>query len=297
MTLKQRRGTFKRSIATLEQFVHRLDDPAPPTDTEVNLRLVKLDKEFNEFQTVQTEIEAACTNEEDEEAEYKQRELLEEKMIAVKVAFQRFLEKTPQPQPQTQSDNAALAKISEVLERLSNQGQTSSSDTFKIPAVAVPEFNGDYKHWSSFHDLFSSLIHNNPKLTPSQKLQHLKGALKGEAASSLQQFNVSDANYEPAWEELKRRFDKKSLIVQSHIRAIIEQPAITNFSPNKFAKINQHNIRSSLRPQRTGCNCYLGQHSDLHNLEQVGHRLQTTLGKKNSIHRRTCLRHATHISG
>jgi hypothetical protein len=72
------------------------------------------------------------------------------------------------------------------------------------------------------------LIHNNEKLTTSQKLHHLKSSLKGDAASSLKHLSVSDANYEPAWEELKRKYDKKNIII--HIENIMEQKTLTHFS-------------------------------------------------------------------
>jgi hypothetical protein len=63
------------------------------------------------------------------------------------------------------------------------------------------------------------LIYNNEKLTTSQKLHHLKLPLKGDAASSQKHLSVSDANYEPAWEELKRKYDKKNTTSES-IRAL-----------------------------------------------------------------------------
>jgi hypothetical protein len=74
------------------------------------------------------------------------------------------------------------------------------------------------------------LIHNNEKLTTNQKLHHLKISLKGDAASSLKHLSVSDANYEPVWEELKRKYDKKNIIIQSHIENIMEQKTLTHCS-------------------------------------------------------------------
>jgi hypothetical protein len=54
--------------------------------------------------------------------------------------------------------------------------------------------------------------------------------LKGDAASSLKHLSVSDANDEPVWEELKRKYDKKNIIIQSHIENIMEQKTLTLFS-------------------------------------------------------------------
>jgi hypothetical protein len=82
----------------------------------------------------------------------------------------------------------------------------------------------------NFHDLFVSLIHDKKKLSTSQKLRHLKSSYKGDAASSLKHLSGSDANYKPAWEELKRKYDSKNIIIQSHIENIMEQKTLTHFS-------------------------------------------------------------------
>jgi hypothetical protein len=105
-----------------------------------------------------------------------------------------------------------------------------SNTTVNLPTVSIPIFNGNYLKWTSFHDLFVSLIYNIEKLTTSQKLHHLKSSLKGDAASSLKHLSVSDANYEPAWEELKRKYDFKNIIIQSHIDSF-HTPLQNQFAP------------------------------------------------------------------
>jgi hypothetical protein len=54
--------------------------------------------------------------------------------------------------------------------------------------------------------------------------------LKGDAVSSLKHLCVSDANYKPAGEELKQKYDKKNIIIQSHIGNIMEQKTLTHIS-------------------------------------------------------------------
>jgi hypothetical protein len=70
--------------------------------------------------------------------------------------------------------------------------------------------------------------------------------LKGDAVSSLKHLSVSNANLKPAWEELKRKYDKKNIIIQSHIENIMEQKTLINFSAvhiKRLTNTTQESIR------------------------------------------------------
>jgi hypothetical protein len=54
--------------------------------------------------------------------------------------------------------------------------------------------------------------------------------LKGDAASSLKHFSVSDGIYEPACKELKQKYHKKNIIIQSHFENNMKQKSLTHFS-------------------------------------------------------------------
>jgi hypothetical protein len=67
--------------------------------------------------------------------------------------------------------------------------------------------------------------------------------LKGDAVSSLKHLSVSDANYEPAWAELKRKYEKKNIIIQSHI---MEQKTLIHFSAvhiKRLTNTTQESVR------------------------------------------------------
>ncbi|KAF9813871.1 hypothetical protein SFRURICE_008026 [Spodoptera frugiperda] len=54
----------------------------------------------------------------------------------------------------------------------------ASSDTVvRLPKIVLPNFSGRYTEWSSFRDLFVSLVHNNKKLDNVQRLHYLKTQL------------------------------------------------------------------------------------------------------------------------
>lgn len=100
----------------------------------------------------------------------------------------------------------------------------------KLPRISLPTFTGKYVEWLPFHDLFVSLIHSNNTLTEVQKLHYLKTSLSGEAEALLRHIPVTDANYNDAWSTLKRRYSNKRYIVNSIMRRLMTQKAMTNES-------------------------------------------------------------------
>ena len=65
----------------------------------------------------------------------------------------------------------------------------------KLPSLNLPTFEGSYAMWLGFHDLFKSLVDNDPQLTDIEKLLHLKGCLRNEAAEIVTALDLSSENY------------------------------------------------------------------------------------------------------
>lgn len=104
-----------------------------------------------------------------------------------------------------------------------NQNTEPTRTVPKLPAIQLPKFSGDYKTWTSFHDLFVTLIHNNQNIPNVQKLYHLKSNLTDEAEQLLRHVTVTDANYQTAWEILKQRYENKRVLVNSQIQRLFNQ--------------------------------------------------------------------------
>lgn len=80
----------------------------------------------------------------------------------------------------------------------------------QLPAIPVPKYDGEYSRFYDFKNLFTSLIHENTKLTPIEKLWFLKCSLVGELKDFLKDFELSDKAYAEAWEYfLERRENRK----------------------------------------------------------------------------------------
>lgn len=84
-----------------------------------------------------------------------------------------------------------------------------------LPKIQLPTYSGQYEEWLSFHDLFNTLVHSNAALSNVQKLHYLKTSLSGEAASILKHIQVTDTNYEQAWNTLKARYGNKRINVDA----------------------------------------------------------------------------------
>lgn len=91
------------------------------------------------------------------------------------------------------------------------------------------EFDGDSTKWQAFHDSYKSRVYDDPTMPNVQKFQILRAALKGKAAKSLGEWQISDANFEPAWARLKQLYHdeyntSKALLNKLFVLKKLDQP-------------------------------------------------------------------------
>lgn len=99
-----------------------------------------------------------------------------------------------------------------------------------LPEITLPNFNASYRVWLPFYNALSSLIHENKTLNNCQMFYYLKSCLKGEASRCIKSLSISDINYTSAWALLQKRYKNKRLIVQSHVKEIMNTPEIDKAS-------------------------------------------------------------------
>lgn len=107
----------------------------------------------------------------------------------------------------------------------------------KLPAISLPKFNGDYQDWTSFRDLFVTLIHSNDKIPDVQKLYYLKTHLTDDAEQLLRHVNVTEANYAAAWETLSHRYENTRVLVNTQLKILLNQKNILTESAEAIRKI------------------------------------------------------------
>lgn len=113
-----------------------------------------------------------------------------------------------------------------------------SDDDIKLPRLSIPTFDGDYQSWTSFHDIFVRLIHNNSRLGEAEKMQYLKTHMRKEAASLLQHLTISDANYKTAWKLLNERYNNKRKLFSVQFQILLSQPKLDHESAVGIRKLH-----------------------------------------------------------
>lgn len=113
----------------------------------------------------------------------------------------------------------------------------------KLPKLQLVTFDGDVLKWNEFWDSFSASVHRNETLNAIDKMNYLKGQLKGSAKESIAGLASSAANYENAIKVLERRFGNKRMIINAHYSALTMMASAQDQQDNLrelFDVIEQH---------------------------------------------------------
>lgn len=122
------------------------------------------------------------------------------------------------------------------LEALLNEKNTETGgdripkQEVKLPQINIPQFSGHYSEWSTFRDLFNSLINENKGLSSVQKLHYLKSSMSGEADQLLKHIPITERNFEIAWTTLTNRYNNKRVIVNSILNKLFNQKKLSSGS-------------------------------------------------------------------
>ena len=117
----------------------------------------------------------------------------------------------------------------------------------KLPLLNLPKFVGNYNQWMHFRDTFTSVIHSRQDLSRVQKLQYLKSALTDEALESIEALETTQANYEVAWTLLKKRYENKKLIINTHLKELFELQQLAKSSSHITLRRLIDSVRTHMR--------------------------------------------------
>ncbi|XP_018394988.1 PREDICTED: uncharacterized protein LOC108773621 [Cyphomyrmex costatus] len=123
------------------------------------------------------------------------------------------------------------------------QGSIVANEYLKLPRVDLPTFSGNLEEWMLFRNMFKSMIDQNAALPKVQKMQYLISALKDEAREVISSLEASEENYIEAWEMLRMRYDDPALIIQKHIRALFELPAMVKESHSALRQLLDSSLK------------------------------------------------------
>lgn len=208
------------SIQRMDDFLFNFN--AERDKHKIAMRLGKLDKLMEAFESIQSEYEAFDDSPEFVAANAKVRAKVEEQYFRVRGGL--MSKDTPpsnQFQPTSQPVAPAIAHVTGV----------------KLPTIELPKFDGDLNEWLTFHDSFSSLIHSSPEIPCVQKFQYLRSALRGDALKLIESLTITANNYAVAWGALLDRYSNPYLLKKKHLQSLTVYVKVSSKSPTALRNV------------------------------------------------------------
>lgn len=134
-----------------------------------------------------------------------------------------------------QAVNIGLTKIANPLEN--SQANVENKNNVQLPQIKLNKFSGNPVEWTSFYELFKSLIHDNSKLSKIEKFQYLVSALSDEPLRLVKHLPLVSTNYDIALDALQHRYDSKRLLISTYWGNLVNSPRATAHSVNALRSL------------------------------------------------------------
>jgi len=228
--LRQKRGQVKRSVTVLEKWLDNL--PADfklksIIDGELKIEDLKQHKlAFKELHDDITEcyvaLEKDDANMEEHEGEF---EHFEERCFNGMTKLNELVEEAKRS-----------LSVPQVIEQ--SNGFARQSVSLKLPEMQLPTFDGQLVNYQSFKETFKALVHNDVRLSAIQKFFYLKNCLKNTSISSeISSLELTEENYNLAWDLIISRYENKKALVNKHIRFLFGLPRVERNSASSLREL------------------------------------------------------------
>lgn len=97
----------------------------------------------------------------------------------------------------------------------------------KLPPIKIPVFDGDFKKWTAFKNLFYNVIHENNILSNVEKLRYLQTHLINEPYKLIHHLQLTNENYESAFNLIINRYDNHRKIADMYLDILLDLPNAT----------------------------------------------------------------------
>lgn len=207
--LKKKRGVIKASLTRGRTFTSKFDAKESAI-TLLEFRQEELPQIYRKFDEIQCQIELIDVDGfQEAEQEHEDFEIM---YFSVRSEMQEIINVEKN---QHSSLNSSCG-----------HNNVSSSQRVRLAPIELPKFDGDIQGWESFFDCYKAMVHNDDSYPAAQKFSYLRSTLGGQALDIIKGIPITEANYAVAIERLLKRYDNKSLVIQSHIRGILDSPFV-----------------------------------------------------------------------
>lgn len=220
--LKKAKLTRARVKGQVTRIFNYISTEQGITYQQAETRCQKLEELWAAFNENQLQLEELRTENEAQMEDVVKEE--EGERIVFETMYYQALDKVRSIMAETQQA-ANLVVMQE--QQTNRRNQPPGTIDVKLPTLTLPVFDGEYEKWMSFKDAFTSLIHDNRKLTAIQKFQYLRSSVKDEALQVISGLNTTSENYAIAWDLLRAHYENKKLIINGHLTRLLEFPQIT----------------------------------------------------------------------
>ena len=212
--LVRKRNGIKAKLTKIIATVNKHNEN-PLDEHDVSLHIAEVAEIKRNFVEVQDKLIDLCTTDAESETQFEVSTTFDDKhrecLKALKVIQSSFPKYSTPPSSPRRNPTPHISSV-------------------KLPPIDLPSFSGRYEDWSSFEDLFTATIDKNQTISAAQKLQYLKSSLKGDPSNLIKSFQVTDNNYQEAWNLLKERYDNVRDIIQSILQRLFKQPYLSKES-------------------------------------------------------------------
>lgn len=221
-----RRRTIKGQIMGIHTF---LDTQQVDPDYEhIQACMKGLKEYFDVFNFVQMQLE----DQEPDNEEHEQSRQEKEANYYRAVGRARTLLKKSAGTVESQSENSNSR-----VHGNSNLQIMNTSIYRRLPELNPPKFDGQLENGASFKSHFTSMISNNRHLQNSDKLQYLQSSLTGRAAKAIESLEITDADYEDAWQLLTDKDDNKRKAIMRHGKVLEDIEPLKNDSAEAIEEL------------------------------------------------------------
>ena len=184
------RGQITKLTCRAEELVQTFDTP---TATEAQLRtftsvVESITNKYAFLQKLDDNPLAATEVEGLEDAIVESDDYLTE--LKLRIDSLRIAAPHPTPDVQTGGDSSSHAGNANGTNTDANNVSTTSATspryTVNLPKLELPKFDGDILKWITFHDAFTSMVHDNQHMNDIHKFQYLIAHVTGEAARTIE---------------------------------------------------------------------------------------------------------------